>query len=125
MAMMMGVLVIAFPVSVFSDLWSKELRLHEAFEILQGEGIESNHGEPEPVKVDSNGAEMAYDTLPQAGHQRDTSLDSLFSNKLNSAIDDEHLIMSKEDLNNLMNHLVEIHESQTQIKAILRKYKLH
>jgi hypothetical protein len=122
--MMMGVLVIAFPVSVFSELWSKELRLQGALDVLDNESI---HGEPETVREESVQHRAQY-TLPEAGHGRQPSLDHLLGDQVIPSaltIDDEHLIMRKEDLKILMNHIVAIHESQSQIKGILQKYKLH
>jgi hypothetical protein len=120
--MMMGVLVIAFPVSVFSELWSIELRLQGALDVLDNE---SNHGEPETVREESvrHRAQMSCDTLPEAGHGRHLLSDQAILSAL--TIDDEHLIMRKDDLKILMNHIVAIHESQSQIKGILHKYKLH
>jgi hypothetical protein len=44
-AMLMGVLVIAFPVSVFSDLWSKELRRSGALaSLLEGDEDDGDNG---------------------------------------------------------------------------------
>lgn len=128
MAMLMGVLVIAFPVSVFSDLWSKELRLHEVFDDREDDVLERKDGDPEPGRGDSLRNRLQYVMLPEADHQRQASFDSLLSNKFNPSIlisDEAHVIMTKEDLNNLMNHVSEIHESLRQIKGILRKCKLH
>lgn len=126
MAMMMGVLVIAFPVSVFSELWSKELRQQGAMDGLQDE---SNHDEAQSVREESvrHGVQAAYDySVPETGHGCQTSLEFRFSDPgvpFALTIDDEHLIIRKEDLKILMNHIHDIHESQRQIKGILQKYK--
>jgi Ion channel len=119
-AMMMGVLVIAFPVSVFSELWSKELRLQGALDVLDNE---SNHGEPEIVREETVGhrAQMSCDTLPEAGHGRQPSLEHLLSDQVIPSaltIDNEHLIMRKEDLKSLMNHIVAIHEVKSRASSI-------
>lgn len=127
MAMMMGVLVIAFPVSVFSELWSKELRLQGALDGLEDE---SNHGESQSTREERVRHEVPTprDTVPEAGHGGRPSMDYRCHDPSVPAtltIDDEHLIMRKDDLKILMNHIRDVHESQRQIKGILQKYKLH
>jgi hypothetical protein len=51
LAMILGVLVIAFPVSVFSELWSKELKAVGAFRSVGGSKKESSEKARTPPKV--------------------------------------------------------------------------
>jgi len=54
-AMLTGVLVIAFPVSVFSDLWSKELRKIGALASLDQEEEEDDHNDGEKHHDENDG----------------------------------------------------------------------
>lgn len=139
-AMLMGVLVIAFPVSVFSDLWSKELRMTGALMALEEEEEGNEKGEP-----DSEGGVVA---MPAAHNHGDVSMSPevershresietpvcqpfVSSNRESTggssyAVDDNHVVLRREDLADLVAHFQTINESQRQIRAILRKYKLH
>jgi hypothetical protein len=97
-AMLMGVLVIAFPVSVFSELWSHELKRIKGFDAL-GEVDDEAHpkgpGEsPSPHRV------------PRQYH----------------ATESDVVVMDKQDLREIAECLYNIRENERQMKAILRKY---
>ena len=66
LAMLTGVLVIAFPVSVFSDLWSKELRKTRAFA-----GLFLDDDEEEENDVDEKAADEAFSEAKAASHRDD------------------------------------------------------
>jgi hypothetical protein len=154
-AMLMGVLVIAFPVSVFSELWSKELR--KAGAILDdeedddddgGNNKNSKNGNVQVPKEESRhdkvqGSTGKYDptqfpssseleSLTRAGLTSSSNtrspavtLRKSLSNESTYSMDENYLAMHKEDLAELYDHYRCINESQRQIRAILRKYKAH
>ena len=106
LAMLMGVLVIAFPVSVFSDLWSKELQKAGVWEKLDST-IDSISG-------DENGgsgmrAEADKDNIPAGIHEQKQQ-------------PKDAIVISADDLSTIRSHLRRIDESQLEIRRILDKY---
>jgi hypothetical protein len=99
--MLMGVLVIAFPVSVFSNLWSHELKQVQGFESLNEE---------------SDGDEQTGDT------GSDPSPVVHRAGRLYQSKDSDVVIMDKQDLRVMVECLYNIRENERQLKAILRKY---
>jgi Ion channel len=108
-AMLLGVLVIAFPVSIFSDLWSKELRRTGALVAL-------HVGDADRV---ASGAGVLSESSDGGG-----TIDlNEMTNGLNNNADLDHLVaMRREDFEEIMGQLHAIHESQRHIRSILRKY---
>jgi hypothetical protein len=98
--MLMGVLVIAFPVSVFSDLWSHELKQMKGFEQMTDDNdqddAETNKSEPKDLL---RTPERRYNT-----------------------IDSDVVMMSKQDMKEIVECLYNIRENERQLKNILRKY---
>ena len=98
--MLMGTLTIAFPVSVFSDLWSSELQQVKGFEELN---------QDEPTTPTGNNGNLYTNGLstpsPPPGGQG--------------------VALEKEDLKEVVACMYKIKESQKQIHSILRKYKIH
>eukprot|EP00522_Entomoneis_paludosa_P007415 CAMPEP_0172454750 /NCGR_PEP_ID=MMETSP1065-20121228/11645_1 /TAXON_ID=265537 /ORGANISM="Amphiprora paludosa, Strain CCMP125" /LENGTH=620 /DNA_ID=CAMNT_0013207131 /DNA_START=25 /DNA_END=1890 /DNA_ORIENTATION=- len=185
MAMLLSLLVIAFPVSVFSDLWSKELEKSGAIKSLEALSDQeggSNLGDSEHNNNNGDGG-------PEGGGGGDTSTPRTAARLSGSAAavleegnrmdhggrggdtnttggggagDDMHallaanhvegsvtrnwnygyqhapnvmnttdqldpsniVILQKTDLAELLRHVQNVTHSQTQIKAILRKYKI-
>lgn len=120
-AMMTGVLVIAFPVSVFSDLWSKELRRTGAFDALNEDDDEGSqrvfHGKDDEERTPSNIQLRSADSLPPAD-------DTLTRNISYSSLPQGHIAIDREDLISLLGQMRVMQDAQKDIKAILRKYKL-
>jgi hypothetical protein len=105
-AMLMGVLVIAFPVSVFSDLWSHELKRVEGFE-----------SSPNEAGVDT--------PPPKVNNSRETDGSSPMKNRAErryQATDSNVAMMDKQDLRAIASCLSNIRESERQLRAILNKY---
>eukprot|EP00586_Coscinodiscus_wailesii_P007610 CAMPEP_0172520818 /NCGR_PEP_ID=MMETSP1066-20121228/292221_1 /TAXON_ID=671091 /ORGANISM="Coscinodiscus wailesii, Strain CCMP2513" /LENGTH=176 /DNA_ID=CAMNT_0013303631 /DNA_START=582 /DNA_END=1109 /DNA_ORIENTATION=- len=60
-AMLTGVLVIAFPVSVFSDLWSKELKKAGALDHLESESINTLDEDNFEHKIQNGSDDESFD----------------------------------------------------------------
>ena len=98
-AMLTGVLVIALPVSVFSDLWSEELKEVKGFESLFHDNfVDSVNDDNEETK---NRRE-----LPRQDHYQE-------------------IIMEREDLNLIVSSMHTIQNQQRHIQRILRKYYIN
>lgn len=126
LAMLLGILVIAFPVSVFSELWSKELR-SKGFELDDGDssddgdagdgknGEKSIEALPDATKGSSSYGHLSFETLPEdAPYLPDA--------RKKAVPDGDHIAIRKDDLAEMVNHFQAITESQRQIRAILKKY---
>lgn len=98
MAMMMGVLVIAFPVSVFSDLWSKELKKQGVLNELELQELPS-----------SSDDEKDFNKRQELS-------------KLSHPINSGNVVVSKADLSLINIQMRQIDEAQNQIRRILAKY---
>ena len=150
-AMMTGVLVIAFPVSVFSDLWSKELKRTGALSALDDDEEEDDDDKgtkerDEEGGPSSNGKGVTFQVaemdVPGAAVRGDPSDDlpaSLRSNdgplgeatittgvsrrQSSSSLKESQVAIDRDDLTSLLTHVHSIQESQREIKLILRKYK--
>ena len=128
LAMLLGVLVIAFPVSVFSELWSKELKAVGAFQSIAADSIEDEYDNK--LKKDS----VVYDNAPpkyiSARVDRTTALDTssylidnessdsfvFNSNKLRK--DD---VMSMSDVEAIRRYMSVIDDAQGNIRKLLEK----
>ena len=115
-AMLLGVLVIAFPVSIFSDLWSKELRRTGALSDLQ-------NGDADPLDDNAVFAESANDSPLASCDDGIMEKNESTNTRWNNA-DAAHILMLKDDFADILSHLEAINESQQHIRCILRKYHL-
>ena len=152
-AMMTGVLVIAFPVSVFSDLWSRELKRSGAFDALEldddgdddyvdehdkekGNSIAADHamaaqklvaeldGPPTPLKVGTDiFLPVNNEAVTRSVGSLPSEMPSMKRKKSSSSLKENQVVMDRDDLINLLSHVQSIQESQREIKSILRKYK--
>ena len=126
-AMLMGVLVVAFPVSVFSDLWSHELHNKTAWHSLEVIDEEEDE-EVSPQDEAPLPAESARSSDGPFGERQesDVSNGAQIYSSIHSAtsIGDDHIVLRKDDLTELLSHIRTINESQRQIRGILRKYHL-
>jgi len=147
--MMTGVLVIAFPVSVFSDLWSKELKRSGAFSALEedddnDDGRVEEDEEKQGKLKSAQKVEAELDPMPPAKHGSvrfadepdhmialNQSVESLPGDlpsmkraRSNSYLKGNQVAIDREDMINLLAQIQDMQESQREIKGILRKYKL-
>jgi hypothetical protein len=113
-AMLSGVLVIAFPVSVFSDLWSEELKEVKGFNDLFANDTETNDDDEDFRQKSENG-----------GPPRVPPSDLRSSDNLsNRSKDSGYVVMEKRDLNEIVASLHTIRQEQRHIKLLLKKYYL-
>lgn len=97
MAMLMGLLVIAFPVSVFSDLWSKELKRQGVLNELQSQQL--------PRNTESEG-DILRQGAPNMPHPANSG----------------QVLVSETDLNAIKLQMRQIEEAQNEIRRILGNY---
>jgi len=113
--MLAGVLVIAFPVSVFSDLWSDELKEVKGFEsMIEVDSDNTTNGVSDKMK--SNGKQKEG----MDEYQEDNAGFEEFRLKSST-----HIVMEKVDLNAIVSSIYTIQENQKRIQRITKKYYLH
>ena len=118
--MMMGVLVIAFPVSVFSDLWQQELKKVNGFKVpypeeddLLGTTTDSVNSQDEKETFRSTANEDTW-LLPKfSSHRSD-----------DGSSDDAIVLMKKDDLLEIHGCLNRIQQDQMKLRCILRNYQI-
>jgi hypothetical protein len=118
--MLFSVLVVAFPVGVFSDLWSQELKEAKGFDDLFQDDVDENE-----IQVDGSagivpGRRQQYEDA----HLTQNSLAGAHP-ELGAQISEGstmYVVMEKEDLNEIVGALHSIRQSQKQIRNLLRKY---
>lgn len=103
-AMLTGVLVIAFPVSVFSELWQKELRQYSGFEELDGDDGQ--------VNAALNGKDAEQSAEERANWRAEA--ESLPG----------RVVIEKKDLKEIMECMQTMRESEQRMRAILRNYQV-
>jgi hypothetical protein len=113
LAMLSGVLVIAFPVSVFSDLWSEELKEVKGFNDLFDNDTESNNDDND---VRQKSSKDSPSRMPPSDINK--SSDDL----QNLSKDFGYVVMEKGDLNEIVASLHMIRQEQRHIKRLLKKY---
>jgi len=134
-AMLTGVLVIAFPVSVFSELWSAELHktTWHALDVIDEDEDEDGALPQTPaIPTDVNApVESARSYDPFAIGERQESdvtngaqIYTSTSTRSAASIEDNEIVLRKDDVTALLGHIQTINESQKQIRGILRKYHL-
>mmetsp|Transcript_6432 Transcript_6432/g.9347 ORF Transcript_6432/g.9347 Transcript_6432/m.9347 type:complete len:778 (+) Transcript_6432:50-2383(+) len=121
LAMLTGVLVIAFPVSVFSDLWSKELKNYGALEDTKKEEKKSKDiGNDETYLVFNKYNKKLLESQENKENFIFTKTQPLQNGKLNQNTEKTISIHSN-DLALIKQHLKKIDDSQAEIKRILKK----
>ena len=116
--MLTGVLVIAFPVSVFSDLWSRELKQFEGFDHLLEDNAGADTESTGGLKFDTTNKQIAFGTQQPASWQGQQE-----ENQANRGINPERSIaMKRQDIRELLECLHTIRESERRMRAILRTY---
>jgi len=128
MAMLMGVLVIAFPVSVFSDLWSNELKQrgvdHE--DILE-DGDETDEALPEQKNGLSRSVRFS-DEVIISERSTDGILPSVRLSERtvisSTSIPEDGVVLEADDVVALKKHLRIMEKSQQRVRGILAKYDI-
>jgi len=131
--MLLGVLVIAFPVSVFSDLWSNELHKtawHSLNVIDEEDEGEETITRKEEVPINAN--IYSPDSVRSENDITDTRRSDItlsegpgvFTPHSSSSVDEDHVVMRKDDLAELVRQMRTINDSQKKIRGILQKYRL-
>lgn len=115
-----GVLVIAFPVSVFSDLWSKELSTRGAFNALMEE--QEDNDDELSAKLPESPRSLYTNGSRARDHVSNASGLAVSANPLPD-FDRDTVVFAKEDLNSIVAHMNRISESQRELRSILKKYK--
>jgi hypothetical protein len=121
--MMVGVLVIAFPVSVFSDLWQQELKKVNGFNVLYPDEDECDHMFATPERVRSQDEKEMYPSMAN----EDTLLLPKFSpNQSDDGYSDDAVIMMKKgDLREIQRCLLRIDQEQRKLCCMLRNYQIN
>lgn len=133
--MLMGVLVIAFPVSVFSDLWSHELKQVKGFEDLHHSNTDDDNNndadddanEEEPYGEGEEFEEQELVLSSRTGEVPITEETPLRPAELSGRSHDHHrdvVMMSKDDFKDLVECFYNIKENQRRVHGILRKYRI-
>ena len=125
-AMLFGVLVLAFPVSVFSDLWSEELKELKGFESMIAVDSSSDNyniinGDNDDTKLDGKTKDNNNDLhrqLPRRSDYQEIQFEE-FRSKSST-----HVVMDKADLNEIVSSIYTIQQNQKQIQRIMKKYYL-
>jgi hypothetical protein len=123
MAMLMGVLVIAFPVSVFSDLWSNELKQRG----VDYEDMLDDDAESEASTEQENGVSRSVrfsDEIASVSEQSGISSIRLTERSLAPTIFENRVVLEEEDVHALTKHLQTMEKSQERIRGILAKYDI-
>jgi hypothetical protein len=110
--MLTGVFVIAFPVSVFSDLWSEELKygsLDDDDNDAQSSQDKSKSEPPAAGAASASASSTANLSNYQFIHATDAS---------------ENLVIHKQDLREILQCVKTIQKSELRMRSILRKYNL-
>jgi hypothetical protein len=106
LAMMMGVLVIAFPVSVFSELWSQELRELKGFDHIADVTASANNS-------------TAPENLHDAHGEDDDNSSNHRSNFNNNT--DGQVLLDQESMLEILECLDIIREREQRIRTLLQR----
>jgi hypothetical protein len=119
LAMLTGVFVIAFPVSVFSDLWSEELK----YGFLDDDDRDRDDTEQQPPssqdksKSEPPAGAGAASTSASTGNRNYQFIHATDASS-------ENLVIQKQDLREILQCVKTIQKSELRMRSILRKYNL-
>jgi len=129
-AMIAGVLVIAFPVSVFSDLWSDELKkvkgFESMFEVDDDDDNTANNGVSDNIKSNEKEVERISRIIPRQLRRQDQDQ----YQEINAGFEEchskssTHIIMEKKDLDEIVSSIYTIQQNQPPLHRIMKKYYL-
>jgi hypothetical protein len=121
--MLTGVFVIAFPVSVFSDLWSEELKEVKGLESLfEDDSCDDNENDGSNVNSEKEYADIRSRREAQLFRNEYQKVNPEEVFRSNSST---HVVMEREDLSEIVSSIRSIHEKQRRIQRILKKYLIH
>ena len=100
-AMMMGVLVIAFPVSVFSELWSQELRDLKGFDHIADTAVSDN----------KNATAFSSDKIGLVGDDE----------AVVQGDEHGHVVLNQADMQEILECLDIIREREQRIRVLLQR----
>lgn len=125
MAMLTGVLVIAFPVSVFADLWSHELQKRDLDHAdLDGNYTRTSSESPIDKLEDHQASRQMESTSPeQSGMTFSAQLDGVTPSPTITE-HENNMFMAAEDVAALTKHIRIMEKSQERIRCILAKYDI-
>lgn len=120
--MLTGVLVIAFPVSIFSDLWSEELKK------VKGPGTLLD--DENSYEDDRSGGSYQKQTIGNSENIARPQGSLGLQNEYQKLLPEEdfrpnlstHIVLEREDLNEIVTSIRDINEKQQRIQRILKKY---
>jgi hypothetical protein len=117
--MLSGVLVVAFPVSVFSDLWSEELKELKGFNDLFDNDVGNDAGDDGNNNAERGTEPKSLESQPRLRPESDLkdAEDFEFLSK-----GSRYVVMEKTDLNEIVASLRTIRQEQQHIKRLLKKY---
>ena len=129
--MLTGVLVIAFPVSVFSDLWSHELKKMDDFDPYSTANYENLPGGGSPCLADETETNtrttqptFAVGRQPLSAPEQSISSKTSVLDSSAWAASEPHILMQKEDVRDIFLCLASIQSQERRIRSIMRKYEL-
>jgi len=122
-AMLTGVLVIAFPVSVFSELWSEELKEVKGLESLFEDGC-SGDNENDGTNVNP---EQEYEEIKSRRESQRSryQYQNIIPEQRFLSQSSTYVVIEREDLNEIVSSIRCIHEKQQLIQRTLKKYLIH
>jgi Ion transport protein len=121
MAMLTGVLVIAFPVSVFADLWSHELQKRDLDHAdLDGNNARTSSESPIDKLEDDQASRQIESTSPEQSGMTFSQLDGVTPSPTITE-HENHVFMATEDVAALTKHIRIMEKSQERIRCILDK----
>lgn len=132
LAMLMGVLVIAFPVSVFSDLWSNELKQRgvDYEDIIMDDEDDDNESAMSPSDQ-KNGISRSVRFSDEVSElSASARLDGISPSLLisertqQSSIPEDGVVLDAEDVAALTKHMRIMDKSHERIRGILAKYDI-
>lgn len=142
MAMLMGVLVIAFPVSVFSDLWSNELKQRgvDYEEVIVDDDKATRS--PSPERKNGSGLSLSVrfsdevsgvsertdgtssTALPFRERAEHPSFIPLSERTDGLSLPEDGVVLDADDVAALTEHMRIMEKSQERIRGILAKYDI-
>ena len=124
--MLVGVLVIAFPVSVFSELWSNELKQRGVdYEEILADGDNEITASPDQKNGITRSVRFSDEvTIPDRTDGILPSVGLSERTVTSKSIPEDGLLLDAEDVAALTKHIKIMEKSQERIRAILSKYDI-
>jgi hypothetical protein len=122
----MGVLVIAFPVSVFSDLWQQEIKKVHGFDFQTDDDDDDDDNDDYLVAKNSTRGTSSVTPSDQSVLSEQTLLRQSHgaSHRLYGYSDETVVVLKRKDLQEIAGCLQRIRQEQNMLRSLLRKYQL-